>query len=48
MKGEGQWSDMIRKEFQLAKKKFMPDRTMPKTNTSLFKGRASAQLNLFD
>lgn len=48
MKGEGQWSDMIRKEFQLAKKKFMPDRVMPKLNCTLFKGKGSAQLNLFE
>jgi DNA repair photolyase len=36
MKGEGNFAELIKQQFQLAKLKFLKDRSLPKLNYSLF------------
>jgi DNA repair photolyase len=47
MKGTGQFSEIIKQQFHLARKRFRLDSKMPAFNLNLYKRDANAQLHLF-
>lgn len=47
MKGEGKFSEIIRNQFALAKKKYFQVRRMPEIDYSLFRSSQNRQLDLF-
>jgi len=48
MKGEGKYAEIIGKQFELAKKKFMPNATSYEYDLSLFEKTRKPQTSLFD
>ncbi len=47
MKGEGNYADMVKQTFEIARKRFLSGREMPEYNTSIFKRPERGQLDLF-
>lgn len=47
MWGEGQWAEIIRQQFRLAKEKYFPEETIPEFNLDLFDQFRPGQLGLF-
>ena len=47
MKGEGNFADMIRQQYYVAKKKYFQDRVMPPYDMSLYEKAKTKQLSLF-
>ena len=47
MRGQGQWAEMIRQQFEVARRKFMPGRSMPELNMEMHKDFKGGQLRLF-
>ncbi|MCA0445497.1 MAG: PA0069 family radical SAM protein [Bacteroidetes bacterium] len=47
MRGEGQWAEIIRQQFKLAKDRYLPEETIPAFNLDLFDQHRPGQLGLF-
>jgi hypothetical protein len=47
MRGEGQFAEVVKQQFQLARQRYFADKAKPAYNLDLFEQRRNPQMSLF-